>query len=147
MSNPEIVALEATITAQQPQIQELTRQLQAALARLSSPTHPLSPAPTSTQTPYPPAPAEKSTNTAPLARSSRASSPTRQPPQKRRSPSSNAITPHERDVVRETACCLESFEQCIMTRFTRFEERVAPIDMRVAAIDSQLATFDARVAA
>ncbi|KAH6938578.1 hypothetical protein HPB50_010888 [Hyalomma asiaticum] len=127
-SDPKIAALEATITAQQLQIQELTRQLQAALARLSTPAPPPrpSPAPTPTQTPSPPAPAEESMNTAPSAASSRASSPTRRPPHKRRSPSSDAIAPHERNVVRETACFLESFEQRIMTRFTRLEEHVAP---------------------
>ncbi|KAH6938456.1 hypothetical protein HPB50_009390 [Hyalomma asiaticum] len=147
-SDPKIAALEATITAQQLQIQELTRQLQAALARLSSPAPPPpSPAPTPPQTPSPPAPAEESMNTAPSVASSRASSPTRRPPHKRRSPSSDAIAPHERNVVRETACFLESFEQRIMTRFTRLEERVAPIDTRVAAIDSHLTALDARVAA
>ncbi|KAH6933594.1 hypothetical protein HPB50_016736 [Hyalomma asiaticum] len=124
-SDPKIAALEATITAQQLQIQELTRQLQAALARLSSPAPPPSPAPTPTQTPSPPAPAEESMNTAPSAASSRVSSPTRRPPHIRRSPSSDAIAPHERNVVRETACFLESFQQRIMTRFTRLEERVA----------------------
>ncbi|KAH6933651.1 hypothetical protein HPB50_017363 [Hyalomma asiaticum] len=100
-SDPKIAALEATITAQQLQIQELTRQLQAALAP------------------------EESMNTAPSAASSRASSPTRRPPHIRRSPSSDAIAPHERNVVRETAFFLESFQQRIMTCFTRLEERVA----------------------
>ncbi|KAL3185386.1 hypothetical protein MRX96_005545 [Rhipicephalus microplus] len=99
------------------------RQLQAALARLSSPAL-LSPAPTPTQTSSPPPPAEESMNMEPSAASSRASSPTHQTPQKRRSPSSDAITPHERDVVRETTCFLESFEQRIMSRFTRLEEPV-----------------------
>ncbi|KAL3206528.1 hypothetical protein MRX96_039999 [Rhipicephalus microplus] len=114
----------ATITAQQLQIQELTRQLPAALAHQSSLAPPLSPAPT----PYTlssPAPAEKSINTAPSAASSRAYSPTRKPPQKRRSPFSDTIAPHERDVVRETACFLESFKQRIMSCFTRLEKRVA----------------------
>ncbi|KAL1423180.1 hypothetical protein MTO96_021346 [Rhipicephalus appendiculatus] len=148
-SDPKIAALEAPIAAQQLQIQELTHQLQAALARLFSPApHPApSPAPTPTQTPSPPAPAEESMNTAPSAASSRASSPTRRPPHKRRSPSSDAIAPHERDVGRETACFLESFEQRIMTRFTRLEERVAAIDTRVAAIESHLTGLDAWVAA
>ncbi|KAH7964254.1 hypothetical protein HPB51_027507 [Rhipicephalus microplus] len=100
---------------------------------------------TPTQTPSPLAPAEESMNTAPSAASSLASSPSRQPPQKRRSPSSDAIAPHERDVGREAACFLESFEQCLMTRFTRLEERVAPIDTRVAAIDSHLVALDATV--
>ncbi|KAL3211769.1 hypothetical protein MRX96_036278 [Rhipicephalus microplus] len=79
-----------------------------------------------TQTPFPPAPAEESMKTAPSAASSRAPFHTRQPPQKRQSPSSDAITAHERDVVRETTCFLESFERCIMIRFTPLEERVAP---------------------
>ncbi|KAH7973271.1 hypothetical protein HPB52_023336 [Rhipicephalus sanguineus] len=122
-SDSKIAALEATIAAQQLQIQELSLQLQAALAP------------------------EESMNTAPSAASSRASSPTRRPPHKRRSPSSDAIAPHERDVVRETASFLEAFEQRFMARFARLEERVVAIDTRVAAIESHLSALDTRVAA
>ncbi|KAL1431486.1 hypothetical protein MTO96_002257 [Rhipicephalus appendiculatus] len=86
-------------------------------------------------------------NTATSAPSSRGSSPTRRPPHKRRSLSSDAIAPHKRDVVRETACFLESFKQRVVTRFTRLEERVAAIDTRVAAIESHLTALDTRVVA
>ncbi|KAH7973578.1 hypothetical protein HPB49_002807 [Dermacentor silvarum] len=84
-SDPQTAALKATIAAQQLQIQELSRQLQAALARLSSPapSTPPSPATAPSQTPSQPAPAEEPMNTAPSAASSRASSPTRHPPHKR----------------------------------------------------------------
>lgn len=145
-SDPQIAALEATIAAQQLQIQELSRQLQAALARLSSPAPPPSPTPTPTKPPAPPASAVEPMNTAPSAASSCASSPARCPPHKRRSPSSDAVA-SERDVVRHTASFLEAFEQRIMVRFAQLEERVASIDTRVAAIESHLTALDTRVVA
>ncbi|KAH7967580.1 hypothetical protein HPB52_000143 [Rhipicephalus sanguineus] len=91
--------------------------------------------------------AEESMNTALSAASSCASSPTRRPPHKRRSPSSDAIAPHERDVVRDTASFLEAFEQRFMARFARLQERVVAIDTRVAAIESHLSALDTGVAA
>ncbi|KAH7979399.1 hypothetical protein HPB49_009343 [Dermacentor silvarum] len=84
-------------------------------------------------------------NTAPSAASSRASSPTRHPPHKRRSPSSDDVAP-ERDIVRKTACVLEAFEQRVMLRFVRLEERIASVDNRVATIESHLTALDTRVA-
>ncbi|KAH7959965.1 hypothetical protein HPB49_015597 [Dermacentor silvarum] len=132
-SDPQTAALKATIAAQQLQIQELSRQLQAALA----PTAP-------SQTPPQPAPAEEPMNTAPSAASSRASSPTRHPPQKCRSPSSDAVAP-EHDIVRKAACFLEAFEQRVMARFVRLEERIASVDNRVATIESHLTALDTRI--
>ncbi|XP_049274235.1 uncharacterized protein LOC125759460 [Rhipicephalus sanguineus] len=149
-SDSKIAALEAAIAAQQLQIQELSLQLQAALARLFSPAPPPpSPAPAPTRMPSPPVPAEESMNTAPSAASSRASSPTRRPPHKRRSPSSDAIAPHERDVVRETVSFLEAFEQRFTARFARLEERVVAIDTRVAleALEALVAALEARQSA
>ncbi|KAH7978707.1 hypothetical protein HPB49_006404 [Dermacentor silvarum] len=134
-SDPQTAALKATIAAQQLQIQELSRQLQAALARLYPPS----------QTPPQPAPAEEPMNTAPSAASSRASSPTRHPPHKRRSPSSDDVAP-ERDIVCKTACFLEAFEQRVMVRFVRLEERSASVDNLVATIKSHLTALDTRVA-
>ncbi|KAH7980672.1 hypothetical protein HPB49_018148 [Dermacentor silvarum] len=109
----------------------------AALARLSypAPSAPPCPATAPSQTPPQPAPAEEPMNTAPLAASSRASSPTRHPPHKRRSPSSDDVAP-ERDIVRKTACFLEAFEQ----------RRIASVDNRVATIESHLTALDTRVA-
>ncbi|KAH7955085.1 hypothetical protein HPB49_024458 [Dermacentor silvarum] len=146
-SDPQTAALKATIAAQQLQIQELSRQLQAALARLSSPVPypPPCPATAPSQTPPQPAPAGEPMNTAPSAASSRASSPTRHPPHKRRSPSSDDVAP-ERDIVRKTACFLEAFEQRVMARLVRLEERIASVDNRVATIESHLTTLDTRVA-
>lgn len=146
-SDPQTAALKATIAAQQLQIQELSRQLQAALARLSSPapSPPPCPATAPSQTPPQPAPAEEPMNTAPSAASSRASSPTRHPPHKRRSPSSDDVAP-ERDIVRKTTSFLEAFEQRVMARFVRLEERIASVDNRVATIESHLTALDTRVA-
>ncbi|KAH7973541.1 hypothetical protein HPB49_002231 [Dermacentor silvarum] len=131
-SDPQTAALKATIAAQQLQIQELSRQLQAALARLSSPAPSPSPCPATAPSQTPPqlAPAEEPMNTAPSAASSRASSPTRHPPHKRRSPSSDDVAP-ERDIVRKTTSFLEAFEQRVMARFVRLEERIASVDNRV----------------
>lgn len=84
-------------------------------------------------------------NTAPSAASSRASSPTRHPPHKRRSPSSDDVAP-ERDIVRKTTSFLEAFEQRVMARFVRLEERIASVDNRVATIESHLTALDTRVA-
>ncbi|KAH7979841.1 hypothetical protein HPB49_011573 [Dermacentor silvarum] len=106
-SDPQTAALKATIAAQQLQIQELSRQLHAALA----PEEPM--------------------NTAPSAASSRASS--------------DDVAP-ERDIVRKTACFLEAFEQCVMARFVRLEERIASVDNRVATIEFHLTALDTRVA-
>ncbi|KAH7934796.1 hypothetical protein HPB52_000493 [Rhipicephalus sanguineus] len=120
-SDSKIAALEATIAAQQLQIQELSLQLQAALAP------------------------EESMNTAPSAASSRASSPTRRPPHKRRSPSSDAIAPHERDVVRETASFLEASASSLSTRAwppsnpTLLDTRVAALEARQSATEATLA--------
>ncbi|KAH7967063.1 hypothetical protein HPB49_022130 [Dermacentor silvarum] len=135
------------IAAQQLQIQELSRQLQAAQARLSSPapSPPPCPATAASQTPPQLAPAVEPMNTAPSTASSRASSPTRDPPHKRRSPSSDDVAP-ERDIVRKTAFFLEAFEQRVMARFVRLEERIASVDNRVATIESHLTTLDTRVA-
>ncbi|KAH7958820.1 hypothetical protein HPB49_005435 [Dermacentor silvarum] len=130
-SDPQTAALKATIAAQQIQIQELSRQLQAALARLSSPApspRPC-PAPAPSQTTPQMAPAEAPMNTAPSAASSRASSPSRRPPHKCRSPSSDDVAP-ERETILKTACFLEAFEQRVMARFARLEERVASVDNR-----------------
>ncbi|KAH7953745.1 hypothetical protein HPB49_011819 [Dermacentor silvarum] len=101
--------------------------------------------PAASQTPARPAPAELPMNTAPSATSSRASSPTRCPPHKRRSPSSDDVEP-ERDIVRQTACFLEAFEQRVMARFAQLEERITSIDNRVATIESHLTALDTRVA-
>ncbi|KAH7931834.1 hypothetical protein HPB49_025831 [Dermacentor silvarum] len=146
-SDPQTAALKATIAAQQLQIQELSRQLQAALARLSSPAPSPSPCPATAPSQTPPqlAPAEEPMNTAPLAASSRASSPTRHPPHKRRSPSSDDVSA-ERDIVRKTTSFLEAFEQRVMARFVRLEERIASVDNRVATIESHLTALDTRVA-
>ncbi|KAH7954229.1 hypothetical protein HPB49_016787 [Dermacentor silvarum] len=146
-SDPQTAALKATIAAQQLQIQELSRQLQAALARLSSPAPSPSPCPATAPSQTPPqlAPAEEPMNTAPSAASSRASSPTRHPPHKRRSPSSDDVAP-ERDIVRKTTSFLEAFEQRVMARFVRLEERIASVDNRVATIESHLTALDTRVA-
>ncbi|KAH7937784.1 hypothetical protein HPB49_016088 [Dermacentor silvarum] len=146
-SDPQTAALKATIAAQQLQIQELSRQLQAALARLSSPAPSPSPCPATAPAQTPPqlAPAEEPMNTAPSAASSRASSPTRHPPHKRRSPSSDDVAP-ERDIVRKTTSFLEAFEQRVMARFVRLEERIASVDNRVATIESHLTALDTRVA-
>ncbi|KAH7979324.1 hypothetical protein HPB49_009046 [Dermacentor silvarum] len=146
-SDPQTASLKATIAAQQLQIQELSRQLQAALARLSSPapSPPPCPATAPSRTPPQPAPEEEPMNTAPSAASSRASSPTRHLPHKRRSPSSNDVAP-ERDIVRKTTCFLEAFEQRVMARFVRLEERIASVDNRVATIESHLNALDTRVA-
>ncbi|KAH7978081.1 hypothetical protein HPB49_004432 [Dermacentor silvarum] len=146
-SDPQTAALKATIAAQQLQIQELSRQLQAALARLSSPAPSPSPCPATAPSQTPPqlAPAEEPMNTAPSAASSRASSPTRHPPHKRRSPSSDDVAP-ERDIVRKTTSFLEAFEQRVMARFVRLEERIAGVDNRVATIESHLTALDTRVA-
>ncbi|KAH7981190.1 hypothetical protein HPB49_022276 [Dermacentor silvarum] len=145
-SDPQTAALKATIAAHQLQIQELSRQLQAALARLSSPAPSPSPCPATAPSQTPPqlAPAEEPMNTAPSAASSRASSPTRHPPHKRRSPSSDDVAP-ERDIVRKTTF-LEAFEQRVMARFVRLEERIASVDNRVATIESHLTALDTRVA-
>nr|XP_050027968.1 uncharacterized protein LOC126523381 [Dermacentor andersoni] len=76
-SDRRTAALETTIAAQQLRIQELSRQLQAALVRLSSPAPPpTSPAPAP---PQPPALAVEPMNTASSAASSRTSSPNRSP--------------------------------------------------------------------
>ncbi|KAH7949392.1 hypothetical protein HPB49_009301 [Dermacentor silvarum] len=146
-SDPQTAALKATIAAQQLQIQELSRMLQAALARLSSPAPSPSPCPATTPSQTPPqlAPAEEPMNTAPSAASSRASSPTRHPPHKRRSTSSDDVAP-ERDIVRKTTSFLEAFEQRVMARFVRLEDRIASVDNRVATIESHLTALDARVA-
>ncbi|KAH7934269.1 hypothetical protein HPB49_024188 [Dermacentor silvarum] len=100
---------------------------------------------TPSQTPPQLAPAEEPMNTAPSAASSRASSPTRHPPHKRRSTSSDDVAP-ERDIVRKTTSFLEAFEQRVMARFVRLEERIASVDNRVATIESHLTALDARVA-
>ncbi|KAH7977840.1 hypothetical protein HPB49_003717 [Dermacentor silvarum] len=144
-SDPQTAALKATIAAQQLQIQELSSQLQAALARLSSPapSPPPCPATAPSQTPPQPAPAEEPMNTAPSAASSRASSPSRHPPHKRRSPSSDDVAP-ERDSVCKTDCFLEAFEQRVMARFVRLE--CASVDNRVATIESHLTALNTRVA-
>ncbi|KAH7978137.1 hypothetical protein HPB49_004603 [Dermacentor silvarum] len=146
-SDPQTAALKATIAAQQLQIQELSRQLQAALSRLSSPASspPPCPATASSQMPPQQAPAEEPMNTAPSAASSRASSPTHHPSHKRRSPSSDDVAP-ERDIVRKTNSFLEAFEQRVMARFVRLEERIASVDNRVATIESHLTALDTRVA-
>ncbi|KAH7980193.1 hypothetical protein HPB49_013729 [Dermacentor silvarum] len=146
-SDPQTAALKATIAAQQLQIQELSRQLQAALARLSSPAPSPSPCPATapSQTPSQLAPAEEPMNTVPSAASSRASSPTRHPPHKRRSPSSDDVAP-ERDIVRKTTSFLEAFEQRVMACFVRLKERIASVDNRVATIESHLTALDTRVA-
>ncbi|KAL1485623.1 hypothetical protein MTO96_047280 [Rhipicephalus appendiculatus] len=86
-------------------------------------------------------------NTAPSGASSRASSPTHRPPHKHRSPSSDAIGPHEPEVVRETACFLEAFKQRVMTRFTRLEERVAAIESHLTVLDTRVAALETRQSA
>ncbi|XP_065311605.1 mucin-7-like [Dermacentor albipictus] len=143
-SDPQTAALEATIAAQQLQIQELTGQLQATLVRLSSPP----PLPTSRAPapPQPPSLAVEPMSTASSAASSRAFSPNRCPQLKRRSPSSDPVAP-EHDVIRQTTSFLEAFEKRFMARFAQLEERVASIDTRKAAIESHLTTLDTRFAA
>ncbi|KAH7980914.1 hypothetical protein HPB49_020056 [Dermacentor silvarum] len=148
-SDPQTAALKATIAAQQLQIQELSRQLQAALARLSSPapSPPPCPATAPSQTPPQPAPAVLGANEhGTLGMRHRAPPlPPATPPHKRRSPSSDDVAP-ERDIVRKTTSLLEAFEQRVMARFVRLEERIASVDNRVATIEFHLTALDTRVA-